>query len=170
MHSNLPVTSLGRPAYDVETLRKFKVQAIELPGTRTSDAETGAFDCSCLSRFLTTDDASTTGIFRSVLSPATLTKYYPNIKSIHDFFENGVATNPNGPCLGHRRIIGRDPRTNAPKWSGYLWQSYAKCAERRTDLGRGLQKLYVDLGAGGSGDKWNLGIYSVRRTNRDDFS
>ncbi|KNC98543.1 uncharacterized protein SPPG_06233 [Spizellomyces punctatus DAOM BR117] len=134
--------NLNVPYYDPESLMKFKQQAVELPGTRKDDTETG--------------------IFRSALSPGELVKDYPGIKTVYDLLEQGIKTNPNGPLLGHRRVIGRD-KTGALQWSGYTWETYKKVGERRLNLGAGLQQIYTDVVGGDAEDKYNIGIYSINR-------
>ncbi|TPX59839.1 hypothetical protein PhCBS80983_g02251 [Powellomyces hirtus] len=133
----------GVKQYDVDDLKKFKKQAVELPGTRP-------------------EDGSETGIFRSALSPEELVKDYPTVKTIYDLLENTIKHHPKGNCLGHREVIGRD-KNGALRWSDYKWQNYKTVGERRLNLGAGLQYIFEDVLGGAVDEKYNLGIYSINR-------
>ncbi|KAJ3189101.1 Long-chain-fatty-acid--CoA ligase 5 [Gaertneriomyces sp. JEL0708] len=141
-HHHVKLGELGVPQYDADDLKRFKKQSIELEGTRTE---------------------TETGIFRSALSPDELVKDYPNIKTVYDLLEHGIKVNPNGNCLGHRRVTGRDPKTGALQWSGYIWETYKQVGARRINFGAGLMNIYTEVCGGSPDDKFNLGIYSVNR-------
>ncbi|RKO93292.1 hypothetical protein BDK51DRAFT_28918, partial [Blyttiomyces helicus] len=133
------------PEYTAEDMRKLKVHAVEVPGTRT-DLETG--------------------IFRNVMSQNALATGFENtsIHSVVDLFNIGSSINPKGNCLGHRPITGYDAVTGAPKWGGFVWQSFERVRERMTHFGDGLMKVYEESGVGDvEKDKWALGIYAINR-------
>ncbi|KAJ3150788.1 Long chain acyl-CoA synthetase 7 peroxisomal [Geranomyces michiganensis] len=128
--------------YTADELKKYKVQAVELPGTRKDDTETG--------------------IYRNATSPEELVRDYPHIKTLYDLFENALKHNPKARCLGRREVVGRD-KSGALIWTDYVWQDYKTVGERRMNFGSGLQYIFEDVLGGTVDEKYNLGIYSINR-------
>ncbi|PNY27793.1 Long chain acyl-CoA synthetase 7, peroxisomal [Tolypocladium capitatum] len=86
-----------------------------------------------------------------------LTSYDPNIRSIHDLFENAARKRPNKRCLGTRNW-----NTASKSWDDkFGWLTYAEVAERRKRLGAGIVEIHQRIGH--SEDKYGVGIWSLNR-------
>ncbi|ORY48444.1 acetyl-CoA synthetase-like protein [Rhizoclosmatium globosum] len=138
-----PIRSVEYPAVGISALepdrmKELPVYAKEVPGTAPADK-------------------SSTGHYRNVQSFDKLVTDFPNIKTLHDLFQNGLRVNPKGHCLGHRPVYyDHETKTVVPK--DYVWQTYEAVNERVKSFANGVMKIGTDLKLK---DRFNLGIYSV---------
>lgn len=68
----------------------------------------------------------------------------PNVRTIHDCFEQTAIQYPRKNCLGHRPY---DPLTKT--FGQYAWQSYGQVQKRRANFGVGLRILLEQIGIDG---------------------
>lgn len=86
-----------------------------------------------------------------------LTTYDPDIRSVHDLFENTARKRPNKRCLGTRNW-----NTTSKSWEEkFDWITYAEVAERRKHLGAGLVDIHQRIGY--AKDKYGVGLWSQNR-------
>ncbi|KAJ3071533.1 Long chain acyl-CoA synthetase 7 peroxisomal [Podochytrium sp. JEL0797] len=130
---------VGVTAFDPNRMHELRVHAKPVPGSAAADGSASA-------------------IYRNVQSFETLTKDFPQIKTLHDVFQSGLRLNPKGNCLGQRPVFF-DPETKTMQAKDYVWQSYEVVAERIKNFACGVVKVQKDvLGTEG---RIHLGIYSV---------
>ncbi|KAK9324695.1 eukaryotic long-chain fatty acid CoA synthetase (LC-FACS) [Lipomyces orientalis] len=98
-------------------------------------------------------------IYRNAHHPETLIDtIHPSILTLYDSFANGVRNHADANCLGHREYI-----PEYKTWSPYIWESYARVAERRTDFGSGLLKLAREVACVEKPDKFGVALFSPNR-------
>ncbi|KAK9374081.1 eukaryotic long-chain fatty acid CoA synthetase (LC-FACS) [Lipomyces chichibuensis] len=98
-------------------------------------------------------------IYRNAHHPeALIDTIHPTILTLYDGFANSVRNHADANCLGHREYV-----PEYKTWSPYIWESYARVAERRTDFGSGLLKLARDVADVQKTDKFGVAIFSPNR-------
>ncbi|KND94500.1 Long chain acyl-CoA synthetase 7, peroxisomal [Tolypocladium ophioglossoides CBS 100239] len=86
-----------------------------------------------------------------------LTTHDPDIRSVHDLFENTVRKRPNKRCLGTRNW-----NIASQSWDQkFDWLTYAQVAERRKHLGAGIVEIHQRIGH--PQDKYGVGLWSQNR-------
>lgn len=80
----------------------------------------------------------------------------PAVQTMHDAFEASVKRRPNNRCLGARTW---NPVTK--EHGKFEWESYAKVAERRRNLGVGIVDIHKKAGI--SADKFGIGLWCQNR-------
>ncbi|KAK9364600.1 eukaryotic long-chain fatty acid CoA synthetase (LC-FACS) [Lipomyces kononenkoae] len=98
-------------------------------------------------------------IYRNVHHPEALVNtIHPTILTLYDGFANSLRNHADANCLGHREYI---PQYKT--WSPYIWESYARINERRSELGSGLLKLARDVAGVEKKDQFGVAIFSPNR-------
>ncbi|KAK7208553.1 hypothetical protein BZA70DRAFT_54060 [Myxozyma melibiosi] len=124
---------------DIVTFRtpKGKPQGIALPGTKKPGYS---------------------AIYRNAHHPdALIETLHPAFRTLYDCFENAVRLYADRDFLGRREYV---PKYGT--WSPFIWESYGRVAERRTDLGSGLLRVAKDVGVQ-QRDKFGVAIFSPNR-------
>ncbi|KID60144.1 AMP-dependent synthetase/ligase, partial [Metarhizium hybridum] len=81
----------------------------------------------------------------------------PNIRTIHDLFDESAQRVPNNNCMGVRKWF---PETQS--WDNkYSWVSYSNVAERRKNFGAGLVELHHRINH--PQDKYGIGLWCQNR-------
>ncbi|EGF81644.1 hypothetical protein BATDEDRAFT_19355 [Batrachochytrium dendrobatidis JAM81] len=135
------MNELGFPVFSADVLSKITVKAVPVVAP--------------------TDPHNETAIYRSVLSPNELLVTIPNMRTMHEVFEESVKRHPNLPALG-TRYASVHPSTGAVTWGPYVFETYAQVAKKRDHLAYGIQHIYTNV-IKESAEKWNLGIFSSNR-------
>ncbi|KAK9237488.1 eukaryotic long-chain fatty acid CoA synthetase (LC-FACS) [Lipomyces kononenkoae] len=100
-----------------------------------------------------------TAIYRNAHQPEALVNtIHPTILTLYDGFANSLRNHADANCLGHREYI---PQYKT--WSPYIWESFARIDERRSELGSGLLKLARDVAGVEKKDKFGVAIFSPNR-------
>ena len=86
-------------------------------------------------------------------------------RTLHEIFETGLAHSPNGPCLGRRPVISKNPVKYAPY---YTWETYTQVDQRRRNVGSALDFLWQQGRAGG-GDLPTVGLWTQNCPGESSF-
>ncbi|KNE70505.1 hypothetical protein AMAG_14629 [Allomyces macrogynus ATCC 38327] len=144
------MTDTHAPAYNAVKRINLKKQAVQVPGSATPGS---------------------TPAYRLASTSASLVPCNPVTKArtLYANFQYAATHYPNDPCFGHRALVQESP---AKAWAPYTWQTYGQVADRMTNLGSGLLRVYdeyVVQPARAKGepvarlDKWHVGLYSINR-------